>query len=560
MEQLFNFFSNGQQRRTALDELFAGLERYVPPNLRPAVETVAEMNPVQGQMNAMTAGGVVFDPDQTAEARRRAAVDMGVEMALALTPAALAARGYLTPVQGVMEGLLGGSPAQQQIAEDAGKLAADASGLARSAIQLDPDMLGEIFQRAGETEDLSAARVMLGSDYFEPPREGGGRAKDPAMFTPFSLSAKQKDAPYNWRVEGETLETNTPPTLITPSQDQGKTLFFAAGDRTAGDVEINKLGDVTLKRPVRLYAGPEYMDTGDVWASHKGVMKPKQNVLLPFVEAGGEAKLSYAPMGERSGDFAKHQGELFSEYMYSVDMPKDTVKSIDDELAKIVRKYQEKTLASENKKRAKKGLPEIQEAANMPIPSVSSDAFRDWFSTQSPEQIRKPFMQRIDQADMKALEGAPDVGLIRFGTTNPDLVDVESFSGGYRFGTPDVQRGLLSADHPSYDTKYAAAEGTTSGTYGTSIPWTIMARDTALPRLRDAALQSGYRFGSNTPPRDYTLPSDQRVFTMNPNTSQLMDQQFVEESSTFMDLEKQLGRPAAIEYAQGLLMNYLRNY
>jgi len=157
MEQLFNFFSNGQQRRTALDELFAGLERYVPPNLRPAVETVAEMNPVQGQMNAMTAGGVVFDPDQTAEARRRAALDMGVEMALALTPAALAARGYLTPIQGVMEGLLGGSPAQQQIAEDAGKLAADASGLARSAMQLDPDMLGEIFQPAGEARSAGAA-------------------------------------------------------------------------------------------------------------------------------------------------------------------------------------------------------------------------------------------------------------------------------------------------------------------------------------------------------------------------------------------------------------------
>jgi len=157
MEQLFNFFSNGQQRRTALDELFSGLERYVPPNLRPAVETVAEMNPVQGQMNAMTAGGVVFDPDQTAEARRRAAVDMGVEMALALTPAALAARGYLTPIQGVMEGLLGGSPAQQQITEDAGRLAADASGLARSAIQLDTDMLSEIFQPAGEARSAGAA-------------------------------------------------------------------------------------------------------------------------------------------------------------------------------------------------------------------------------------------------------------------------------------------------------------------------------------------------------------------------------------------------------------------
>jgi hypothetical protein len=115
------------------------------------------MNPVQGMQDAMQAGGVVFDPEQTAEARKRAALDMGVEMAFALTPAALAARGYLTPVQGVMESLLGGSPAQQQITEDLGRLSADVQGVGRSVAQGDMGMLGEVFQRAGTPKSVGAA-------------------------------------------------------------------------------------------------------------------------------------------------------------------------------------------------------------------------------------------------------------------------------------------------------------------------------------------------------------------------------------------------------------------
>ena len=118
---LFHFFSReaGQQRRRALDEAVGGLiEYFTPPNLRPVTEFVAQANPIQGMSDSMAASNVVFDPEQTAEARKRAALDMGIEMAFALTPAALAARGYLTPVQGVMEGLLGGSPAQKTITDD----------------------------------------------------------------------------------------------------------------------------------------------------------------------------------------------------------------------------------------------------------------------------------------------------------------------------------------------------------------------------------------------------------------------------------------------------------
>ena len=103
-ESIFDFFTReaGQKRRRALDDAVGGLLEYLtPPNLRPAAEFVAQSNPIQGMSDSMAASGVVFDPEQTAEARKRAALDMGMEMAFALTPAALAARGFMSPVQGV---------------------------------------------------------------------------------------------------------------------------------------------------------------------------------------------------------------------------------------------------------------------------------------------------------------------------------------------------------------------------------------------------------------------------------------------------------------------------
>ena len=443
-------------------------------------------------------------------------------------------------------------------AEKSGQLAGEITGTARAVRDGDLDFIrgrGTV----EDTQDLSASRVIKGSDYFNAPRGDGGRAKDDALFTPFSLNAKQKEAPYNWRVESEELGNLNSSKLITPSDNEGFMTYFVAGDRTAGDINVKKLGDLTLKRPVMMNAGPEYMDTGEVWASHKGVMNPKDKVLQEANNKKEDIKLAYAPMGERSGDFSKHQGELFSEYMYSADISPETIRAIDDEFAKIVENFSSKKLAKVNKARAKKDLPPLPNAQNLPLPSVGSEAFRDWFSTQSAEQIRKPFMQRVDNADIKALEGAPDVGYIRFASTNPDLIDAESFSTGYRFGTPDLQKGLMEADHPSYDTKYTAAQGTGSETYGTDIPWIIGARDTALPRLKDAALKDGYRIGSNTPLRTYTLPSDQRVFTMNPNTKQPMDSLYVQQASKFIELQNEVGQKQANDYVEGLLMDYLKD-
>lgn len=440
---------------------------------------------------------------------------------------------------------------------------ADIIGAGRAIATGNTDLLSEVFQRGREGQSVGAAKV--GSDYFIPPMKNAGRAKDPAMNTEWS-ETKHKTAPYSWETAGRYLGETTAPTLITPSKDQGKRLFFLTGDRTAGDAEIMGLTNLKFRRPVRLYAGGDYMDTGDVWASHRGVMVPKQNVWEKMDP--DSLKAGYMPMGERSGDFAKHQGELLSEALYSSPLPTKVVKVIDDEMKKIVMSVRDKAYKKDledavkaNKKRKEKGLEllDLPQKDLSAIPSVASEEFRDWLKGQSAEKIQKPFIAKMDTSPMKALEGVPDVGEVRFAATSPELVNAPSYSGGYRMGTPDVRRGLLESSHESYDTKTAAKEGTRAETFGTHIPSYIFARDVALPRIIQNIKSGGFNpLANDYVLKDYLLPKDQRSLTMNPKLNQLMDQQWVDENSRFIELEKTLGRPYAEEYARGLLLDALR--
>lgn len=151
------FFSPeaGQRRRTALEQLVSGVEQFIPPNLRPAAEAVVQMNPVQGISDAMGASGVAFDPAQTAEARRRAAVDMGVEMAMAVTPAALVRMGYLAAPAGLMETF---ATPSVDAALDMGRNAlSDAQYVARSIGEGDFRGVFDVFGPSGQPQSLSAA-------------------------------------------------------------------------------------------------------------------------------------------------------------------------------------------------------------------------------------------------------------------------------------------------------------------------------------------------------------------------------------------------------------------
>ena len=163
------FFSPeaGQRRRTALEQLVSGVEQFIPPNLRPAAEAVVQMNPVQGISDAMSASGVVFDPEQTAEARRRAAVDMGVEMAMTLAPAALVRMGYLAAPAGLMETF---ATPSVDAAVDMGRNAlSDAQYAVRSVAQGDPRGVIDAIRPSGQPQSLSAAAPKSGPTFEEAP-------------------------------------------------------------------------------------------------------------------------------------------------------------------------------------------------------------------------------------------------------------------------------------------------------------------------------------------------------------------------------------------------------
>ena len=545
---LLEAFMNSPSRKNRGQRIGEAIGEYIPPNLRPLAEFVAGNSPTAVNQRAGAAFSRAAAPDRTISQRIGDVGEGLSETASIAAPMAVTAKLGKPAVDALQEGLLGTTIATKE----AGRTIAERANQ-RGPV---PTMYSNpIMRAAGPME-------MRGADYFDAPNPNAGRSRDPAMFTPFS-GTKSKNAPAEWSASGNYLGENVIAETVSPEAHLGLRMFFAAGDRTAGDVEITNTGALKLRRPVRLRAGPEYMDTGDTWASHGNVMLPKQNVLLPLAEAGENIGFAYTPMGERSGDFALHQSELYSEMLYSSDLPRKSVSKVNDIVKGIVEKNSAKDLARENKARARRGLKPLKRSKAVKVPSVTSEGFRDWLSSQSAEGVRKPFLLAMDASPVKSLEGVPDVGEARFAATNPNLVKSETLSTGFRFSTPDVLRGLLEADHPSYDTKLAAKEGTRSQTYGQDIPWTIAARDTALPRLAQAAREKGtFRQGQNMPfeGRRLPLPSDQRVFTMNPKTSQLIDDQYVDEASKYMELARTQGQPRAQEYEMSLIESYLRGF
>ena len=150
---------SGQQRRRMLDEYVddLNLERFVPPQLRPAAEFVGEANPVAAMGNAMQSGGVAFDKDATAEARKRAAVDMGMEMAMSLAPAALVRAGYLAAPAGLTE--MFATPTGEVIGPMVRNAASDLQYAGRSLAEGDFGGILDAFRPSRDAQSLSAAKI-----------------------------------------------------------------------------------------------------------------------------------------------------------------------------------------------------------------------------------------------------------------------------------------------------------------------------------------------------------------------------------------------------------------
>jgi len=225
---LIDFLSmGGQQRRQMLDQYVddLNLERFVPPQLRPVTQFVGEANPVAAMGNAMQAGGVVFDPDATAEARKRAAVDMGVEMAMSLAPAALVRAGYLAAPAGLTE--MFATPTGEVIGPMLRNAASDVQYAGRSLLSGDMQGVADAFRTGGQPQSVGAAGI----------GDNGGPPLDPvparaSLFSPSLRAAenlKQNKGTYE-QMRGMLLKGGGKETELE----------WSGMDRTFGGKKVTK--------------------------------------------------------------------------------------------------------------------------------------------------------------------------------------------------------------------------------------------------------------------------------------------------------------------------------
>ena len=542
MASIFDFFSReaGQNRRRALDEAVSDfMTSITPPNLRPTVEFVGQANPLQGMSDSMAASEIVFDPEQTAEARKRAALDMGLEMALALTPAALAARGYLTPVQGVMEGLLGGSPTQTAITDDLverftqpGAVPTMGSGLGGAY-----EMIGSDLRRNLGTEP-SALDVM-------------GKANEGKGSGFSNMKAQRSSIIDDHFSRGLLSDEMTPPEPLTFNDLYGKTVMGLVGDPTARKT-VTQIGDLRLPNPVDVQAGGEFMD---IYGYASAL--PAMSAQLREAASSDDAFFTFLQMGDKSGDFAKHTGEAvgeaFAAAMTSNSNPilRDKIPDIDAHIRKIGVSKSDKVLDSEGEEiLLPSGNPKTKSYTVYPFADFKSVAdpnyMAEYISKIPTGSERAAFIKGLDRAQLQKY-GVPNIGQIRVALANPDLIGRDFLTAGYRGFFPDYDKGLMPTTpdiHSTYDTyidKIGASYNLDQG--GGGVPANLLFVDKA---EKQRAKGTG---GLLVP-----TSADYKQYEMSPAASkQFMDERAVELADTFIEIEKRLGRGAALRFANDLL-------
>lgn len=335
-----------------------------------------------------------------------------------------------------------------------------------------------------------------GSDYFSPDSRrayGGVNSIIP---------------PSEWEVRGYSVPTDkVAADLIRPEDIPLNTrIFWGGGDRTSLGDMITEVNGVRLGHPVTTEGGATFMDRlNRLWASEAMAMARKNNAMQQAMRNGEDVMFGYTPMSETSGDFSQHQFDLLKQYILGQrGMGHNGGPSLDDQDALALAFGDHKNIT-----------PELG-GANLRVTGAKT---------------------ADSAASLNA--GGPEIAAIRFAGTDPNLVNTPSMSIGYRFGRP-----VYGAPVEISETVHGTYNGNipkdgNSMTFGGDVPWWFGMRDVAEPYLA--------KFPTQTP-QAYM----QRSVMMNPNNTQLVDQQWVDEVSRYLELLNGGGKGAADVYAQGI--------
>lgn len=432
---------------------------------------------------------------------------------------------------------------------DTGKLSADLQGIGRSIASGDLGQLGEVFQPAGTPRSLSAGSPNItgvvnsvnaipeeslanavpftrsGSDYFDAPRADGGRAKDPALYTPFSTIKQTQTAPSDWEVTGRILtdQLETPTTMTAEGlQAAGFTdMYGFPADATMPATIIDTVNGRRLENPVLQQAGHAYTDyAGRGFASDYPVMTSKNNAWQQTYDEGGKPIVTPMVMGPKGGDFSQHVSQTQAQL--------------------------------------------IRDAAN-------AGEIDPNFVPKLPENMRGNFVGLLDArlpaylesltggqrgALMKALDtgpaqnaGVPSVAATRFATMDPNLINANLLDSGYRMFQPEQSDFILRHGGDLHSTYTGAVNRVgDSMTMGDTRPWYLMFPDEAGPKMEAATKSGANMLNTNA------MPKDLRAFQMNPKLRQTIDNQWVDTNMMYDEILRNEGKAAADQYAYDALL------
>ena len=331
-----------------------------------------------------------------------------------------------------------------------------------------------------------------------------------------------RDPLKDFSVRAQVSSIGKDPTLVTDASVlEGRTIVPMVGDRTMRGADITGIGALDFDNPVRTYGGAQFMDDSDAaWASKRGAMSGKQNVIETIDKMGGKPVAMPVTMAERGGDFSLDTANLIIESFKSMDLPKSKLNTI----TKLI-----KETTIEGKTPFKK------------VPNLNNiDEFAKYFK-ELPGTSRALLVKRLDK-DQLQKAGAPDIGQIRIAQSNPGLLAEDWLGMGARFVDLDPKRGVLPSNHPSYDSQLMKAKDAETYTFGTTIPHTIMLRK-LMQNRRDAG-----KYGNFKP-----QSADYKTLEMSPSNIEVVDQQLIDEASKYLEIKRNIGDKEAYEYAQKLI-------
>ena len=339
--------------------------------------------------------------------------------------------------------------------------------------------------------------------------------------------------------EGFLSDETVPPEQITIGDLKGKTLMSIVGDPTGRHV-VTGVGGEDLPEPVASMAGFQYIDVpGQGYAGAAGATSSKLN------EARNTKNPYYTSlmMGEQSGDFAMHTGEVFGQMFRNAPIAKKDIPKINEFIRNLGMPIKVKqTMPDGTVKNVGKTIKPFAD-----FPSVADpDAMLNYIRNLPTGTHRAYFLKGLDKAGLQKM-GVPRVGDARLAVADPAQIGMDWGTTGYRGFVPDLERGALPTtreNSTTYDTGVdKVGQSQSFIEEGRGIPANLLYSDLSAQR-REAGTGGGLVMNS----------ADYKVYESSPTKAkQPVTDKVIEIVSTFTELERRGGRRAALQYAQQLL-------